>query len=148
MKMVNGAGEGQRIRQWIQTVAVVLGGLVGNGAARAGPPDEYVGLRVLAVCAVSLQDGSEVCADTFFESRDYFDCTQQAELPIGNYGRGPGTVWWGNIVGGTFQQNGSAVYEWSGWRVVSWPNVVAVLGVDADVISRDGFDSHCAGGVF
>ena len=34
--MVNGAGEGQRIRKWIQVVAVALGGLVGSAAAAAG----------------------------------------------------------------------------------------------------------------
>ncbi len=34
--MVNGAGEGQRIRQWLQVLAVVLGGFVGSAHAVGG----------------------------------------------------------------------------------------------------------------
>jgi hypothetical protein len=59
-KMVNDAGEGQRIREWIQGLAVVLGGLVGSGQAVAKIP--FLPDSVQWICSTS--DGELACWDT------------------------------------------------------------------------------------
>jgi hypothetical protein len=104
---------------------------------------------VIALCIVGIQSGDFTCNDTSLISRAYIDCVDDpASPPIGSAERGSGHIQWGSRFGDTFEVDGSATYEWSGWQVLPGGYVRAVIGVDEDVIFRDGHDRQCRQGWF
>jgi hypothetical protein len=106
-------------------------------------------LIVVALCIAGMQSGQFVCNDTAFASPEYIDCPDDPGAPpIGNADRGGGWIAWGNTIDSKFVEDGSVTYEWSGWQVVSGSVVRAVIGVDEDVIFRDGHDRQCRQGWF
>ncbi len=117
--------------------------LMAAGAVQADVP------RVLEICQVGMAEGGLVCADTQWASQEYLDCTDRADAPpIGHWERGGGVIEWGNTVGGVWQPDGRAVYEWSDRAVVSGQLVRAMIGVDEDRIFGDGLDRACRSGRF
>jgi hypothetical protein len=104
---------------------------------------------VIAICVAGYPSGNFTCADTLFSSQEYVDCVDDPSAPaIGYPERGSGLIRWGNTVNGEFVADGHALYEFSGWQVISGPVVRAVVGVDEDRIYGDGMDRECRKGWF
>jgi hypothetical protein len=105
-------------------------------------------MDIVAICEVGITSGDYRCYDTGFAAPDYLDCTDKPEAPIGSGDRGGGVVAWGNVVGGVFQPEGRAVYEWSGRQSQAGGVAFALVGVDEDRVFGDGMDRTCTAGRF
>jgi hypothetical protein len=104
---------------------------------------------VVAICVAGYPSGDFTCSDTMFASQEYVDCVDDPSSPaIGSPDRGSGFIRWGNTVNGEFVADGQALYDFSGWQVISGPVVRAVVGVDEDRIYGDGMDRQCRRGWF
>ena len=135
-----------RARKAAQAVALLCAGLI---VGTLPTPAQADPLRVVQVCTVGLASGEFRCFDTFIASPDYIDCTDDPHAPpIGQPERGGGVIRWGSWFGGEFEEDGRALYEWSGWQVIYGTTVRAILGVDEDRIFGDGMDRGCRAGRF
>jgi hypothetical protein len=106
-------------------------------------------LIVIALCLAGIHSGDLRCIDTSLVSRAYIDCVDDPAMSaIGNPDRGSGFIRWGSRFGTEFEDDGSALYEWSGWQVVPGGYARAIIGVDEDRVFGDGMDRECREGWF